>query len=879
MNPRGILLCCLSILLSVGGPVLAAESAPPNILWIVAEDMSENWSCYGESVIVTPNIDQLAAEAELFENAYVTEVDWSEADARELYQKSGAKHLPVAISDGDVKSASEDKRRIDLLRPVDGTQRYLYSYHSGWDPMTEICDDGKDNNFNGKVDCEEDSCRDQMFCQPARERQVDMYVSLPLTFADVNAVFMMQYMLTYFKNDASQMAFRIHFVKPDRQATVLETAEAEAKRRLCIQRDYSKNFAFLKYLNCRRTKADEDDWEKCLTPKMNAEDIKTCATGNEGDALLEASYKKAEKTAVPGTPYWVVNSKFPVKSNTSSFSLRTPSEIVALYCEKNDGVKGCAEGYQAPLPNIDWRYSEAAGLSFSKTEITVDQFRLFLSGRPVALEGDVTMLGLNADAPDDIDYESYLPFAGHKKYPVIGVEKKDAEAFCEWIGGRLPTESEWLSEATDNWKRSWPWGNDALSCGHAVVGRNKYTEWPCAGTGYNTVCTKPAGYSKSGLCDMVGNVHEIVRADFPAADRVSAVGGGYSSWRGGSGVMFYMDKLYGADSGMGFRCVKSDATESTSNTKFHAACSRLEKLRGRDLDYSVPKDLFCEDLKKFDDRVTALSRTHLFLKAGEADGLAEDYEWLGFNACMPFKEGAMMLAINPVPCRYKDDDDYGMVERPVIIYAPSKGKMSHVDLNNLYLDSNDTMRLHGPFDLNGDGIRDFVKLFLSYDCEEYTGDWTGMIQYREGRIVSVDFSDALDLDFTLTDIGDRTGDGRPDLLFERSVYGSQCGSGFDWEYNTLTVLAEILPDGSFDFRSLDAEKWMRDQCPEMPEKLNSVERVACARVWGISEADALKKIKAVRSEGCRNDNDDVDDYPALLATAKIQFPVTLSSNE
>lgn len=48
------------------------SSFRPNILWIVAEDMSDNWSCYGETTIHTPNIDQLAAEGELFENAFVT---------------------------------------------------------------------------------------------------------------------------------------------------------------------------------------------------------------------------------------------------------------------------------------------------------------------------------------------------------------------------------------------------------------------------------------------------------------------------------------------------------------------------------------------------------------------------------------------------------------------------------------------------------------------------------------------------------------------------------------------------------------------------------------------------------------------------------------
>jgi len=47
-------------------------SFKPNILWIVVEDMSEHWSCYGETTIQTPNIDKLAEEGELFGNAFVT---------------------------------------------------------------------------------------------------------------------------------------------------------------------------------------------------------------------------------------------------------------------------------------------------------------------------------------------------------------------------------------------------------------------------------------------------------------------------------------------------------------------------------------------------------------------------------------------------------------------------------------------------------------------------------------------------------------------------------------------------------------------------------------------------------------------------------------
>ncbi len=41
-----------------------------NILWIVADDMSQDLSCYGDTIISTPNIDKLAKEGLLFKNTF-----------------------------------------------------------------------------------------------------------------------------------------------------------------------------------------------------------------------------------------------------------------------------------------------------------------------------------------------------------------------------------------------------------------------------------------------------------------------------------------------------------------------------------------------------------------------------------------------------------------------------------------------------------------------------------------------------------------------------------------------------------------------------------------------------------------------------------------
>lgn len=48
------------------------ERGRPNILWLVIDDMGCEFSCYGEEVLETPNIDRLAREGIRFTNAFLT---------------------------------------------------------------------------------------------------------------------------------------------------------------------------------------------------------------------------------------------------------------------------------------------------------------------------------------------------------------------------------------------------------------------------------------------------------------------------------------------------------------------------------------------------------------------------------------------------------------------------------------------------------------------------------------------------------------------------------------------------------------------------------------------------------------------------------------
>jgi formylglycine-generating enzyme required for sulfatase activity/predicted Ser/Thr protein kinase len=189
-----------------------------------------------------------------------------------------------------------------------------------------------------------------------------------------------------------------------------------------------------------------------------------------------------------------------------------------------------------------------------QTEVSVEQFRRFVTATGYetrAEERGASWVWANEvwEELEGVDWAHprRLGRQATADHPVVHVSWDDAHVYCEWAGGRLPTEAEWEYAARGPENLNYPWGKEFDGTRLNYCDQNCALDWADEhvddGYGFTApIGNYPQGASWIDALDMAGNVWEWV-ADWYAEDyytqspRENPTGpanGSYRVLRGGS---------------------------------------------------------------------------------------------------------------------------------------------------------------------------------------------------------------------------------------------------------------------------------------------------------------------------------------------------------
>ena len=308
----------------------------------------------------------------------------------------------------------------------------------------------------------------------------------------------------------------------------------------------------------------------------NAEIWVMDADGGDPVLLTNNSAKDAAPVWQPGDMVWDAES---IDSRISSVSPQTGDKSISIvdgmavvFIPSGEFLMGFTTGQIDTLLGLCSGCEEEDFFpSIPSHQVYVDAFWIYQT----EVTNSMYMRCVNAGAcstPENVSSQTRSYYFGNPlygDYPVVHVNWFEAGRYCNWAGGRLPTEAEWEKAARGTDNRLFPWGNQSPNANLT----NIYT--------YNgdtvAVGLYPTGASPYGVLDLVGNVYEWI-ADwyspsyYESSDAVNPLGpergeAGRRSVRGGSwgwGIPFASAAFRDwwepekAGSGVGFRCVLND---------------------------------------------------------------------------------------------------------------------------------------------------------------------------------------------------------------------------------------------------------------------------------------------------------------------------------
>ncbi len=261
-------------------------------------------------------------------------LDYTEPAGREFFDKEKIPALPAFMLEKSIEADSEVMERLGrFLRKSATGNWYFLNAGQSYDPTKEICDNQKDDNEDGKVDCDDDSCKAKVSCRPEQAGLVELFIMSYCPYG-VMAVNELKRLQEAFGKDVK---VEIHYVLANEDGEIRslhgEEEILEDARQLCVAKSAAAKL--LPYMWCLYKDGEAADPKTCLqSVGLKADEIEACATGEAGKQMLLAETKLAETLEIEASPTWIVHGK--VKFNSID-----ASEVAAYLCNEKFKVPGC----------------------------------------------------------------------------------------------------------------------------------------------------------------------------------------------------------------------------------------------------------------------------------------------------------------------------------------------------------------------------------------------------------------------------------------------------------------------------------------------------------------------------------------------------------
>ena len=205
----------------------------------------------------------------------------------------------------------------------------------------------------------------------------------------------------------------------------------------------------------------------------------------------------------------------------------TPYCIDNLCSDSHPCEPNCPTWISIPGGTFDMGSTSGSSNETPVHSVTVPSFEMTQSEVTVAQYGECVTEG-SCTAPSTSSSYCNWGESGYEDHPVNCVDWQQSVDFCAWVGGRLPSESEWEYAASNGASENiYPWGDEEATCDYAVMDDSTHSDGCDTGRTWS-VCSKTAGNTSHGLCDMAGNVWERVE-DWYHSDYTGAPADG-SAW-------------------------------------------------------------------------------------------------------------------------------------------------------------------------------------------------------------------------------------------------------------------------------------------------------------------------------------------------------------